>query len=91
MGGFGRVELVSPQPEVIKTFLAILCHKILFHHGLSTYHTTLQVSARNDKTKSFALKCLKKRHIVDTKQQDHIVSEKNLLIECKSIFVTRYL
>ncbi|KAL5260830.1 hypothetical protein ACHWQZ_G006758 [Mnemiopsis leidyi] len=53
------------------------------------YHNLFTVCSRQDKTKSFALKCLKKKHIVDTKQQDHIVSEKNLLLECKSLFITR--
>lgn len=57
--------------------------------GMGGFGRVELIQLRTDKTKSFALKCLKKKHIVDTKQQDHIISEKNLLLECKTIFVTR--
>ena len=58
--------------------------------GMGGFGRVELIQLRTDKTKSFALKCLKKKHIVDTKQQDHIISEKNLLLECKTIFVTRF-
>uniref|UniRef100_A0AAQ5Y0G6 cGMP-dependent protein kinase n=1 Tax=Amphiprion ocellaris TaxID=80972 RepID=A0AAQ5Y0G6_AMPOC len=32
-----------------------------------------------DEDTTFALKCIKKKHIVDTRQQEHIYSEKNIL------------
>ncbi|MCI4376468.1 hypothetical protein PGIGA_G00188760 [Pangasianodon gigas] len=38
---------------------------------------------------AFALKCIKKKHIVDTKQQDHIYSEKNILQMTNCNFIVR--
>ncbi|XP_030384055.1 cGMP-dependent protein kinase, isozyme 1 [Scaptodrosophila lebanonensis] len=38
---------------------------------------------------TFALKCLKKRHIVDTKQEDHIFSERTIMLSCDSPFICR--
>ncbi|EDW04617.1 GH23242 [Drosophila grimshawi] len=37
----------------------------------------------------FALKCLKKQHIVDTKQEDHIYSERSIMLSSKSPFICR--
>lgn len=90
----GSLRSISPEPtraEDKEEFAHIRFEDLKFIAtlGMGGFGRVELVSARNDKSKSFALKCLKKRHIVDTKQQDHIVSEKNLLIECKSIFVTR--
>ena len=39
--------------------------------------------------KTFALKCLKKKHIVDTQQQEHVYSEKKIMMNCKNKFITR--
>eukprot|EP00058_Branchiostoma_floridae_P024858 XP_002610348.1 hypothetical protein BRAFLDRAFT_277757 [Branchiostoma floridae] len=39
--------------------------------------------------KSFALKCLKKKHIVNTRQQEHIYSEKAIMMSCNSPFITK--
>ncbi|XP_034099957.1 cGMP-dependent protein kinase, isozyme 1 [Drosophila albomicans] len=38
---------------------------------------------------TFALKCLKKRHIVDTKQEDHIYSERTIMLSSNSPFICR--
>ena len=37
----------------------------------------------------FALKCLKKRHIVDTKQEEHIFSERTIMLSCNTPFICR--
>uniref|UniRef100_A0A1I8P6X5 cGMP-dependent protein kinase n=1 Tax=Stomoxys calcitrans TaxID=35570 RepID=A0A1I8P6X5_STOCA len=37
----------------------------------------------------YALKCLKKRHIVDTKQEDHVFSERTIMMTCNSPFICR--
>ncbi|XP_078660531.1 cGMP-dependent protein kinase 1-like isoform X4 [Branchiostoma floridae x Branchiostoma belcheri] len=39
--------------------------------------------------KSFALKCLKKKHIVNTRQQEHIYSEKAIMMSCNSPFIIK--
>ncbi|KAH8237877.1 hypothetical protein KR032_004901 [Drosophila birchii] len=38
---------------------------------------------------TFALKCLKKRHIVDTKQEEHIYSERHIMLSSQSPFICR--
>ncbi|XP_071397506.1 cGMP-dependent protein kinase 2 [Centroberyx affinis] len=42
-----------------------------------------------DENITFALKCIKKKHIVDTRQQEHIYSEKNILQQISSPFIVR--
>uniref|UniRef100_A0A3Q3GHM6 cGMP-dependent protein kinase n=1 Tax=Kryptolebias marmoratus TaxID=37003 RepID=A0A3Q3GHM6_KRYMA len=42
-----------------------------------------------DEDITFALKCIKKKHIVDTRQQEHIYSEKNILQQTNSAFIIR--
>ncbi|KAH8282934.1 hypothetical protein KR054_010992 [Drosophila jambulina] len=37
----------------------------------------------------FALKCLKKQHIVDTKQEEHIYSERHIMLSSQSPFICR--
>ncbi|XP_075139902.1 cGMP-dependent protein kinase 2 isoform X2 [Leptodactylus fuscus] len=37
----------------------------------------------------FAMKCIKKRHIVDNRQQEHIHSEKNILHDAHSPFIVK--
>ena len=49
-----------------------------------------QVQLVSDRSRSFALKCLKKKHIVDTRQQEHIFSEKKIMMSAKSPFITRW-
>ncbi|SPP79748.1 cGMP-dependent protein kinase, isozyme 1 isoform X2 [Drosophila guanche] len=38
---------------------------------------------------TFALKCLKKRHIVDTKQEEHIFSERHIMLSSRCPFICR--
>lgn len=42
-----------------------------------------------DEGVTFALKCIKKKHIVDTRQQEHIYSEKNILQQTNTAFIVR--
>uniref|UniRef100_A0AAY4D139 cGMP-dependent protein kinase n=1 Tax=Denticeps clupeoides TaxID=299321 RepID=A0AAY4D139_9TELE len=48
-----------------------------------------KVQLKSDETKTFAMKILKKRHIVDTRQQEHIRSEKQIMQEAHSDFIVR--
>ncbi|KAL5969804.1 cGMP-dependent protein kinase 2 [Taenia solium] len=57
--------------------------------GIGGFGRVELVVLRYDPTKSFALKCMKKKHIVDTRQEKHIFSERNLMFEIKSPFVCR--
>ncbi|XP_075312683.1 cGMP-dependent protein kinase 1-like [Odontesthes bonariensis] len=47
------------------------------------------VQLKNNPNQSFALKALKKRHIVDTSQQGHILSERSILMETHNQFIIR--
>ncbi|EDO38399.1 predicted protein [Nematostella vectensis] len=38
---------------------------------------------------TYALKCLKKKHILDTRQQEHVYSEKRILMETNSPFICK--
>ncbi|XP_015271961.1 PREDICTED: cGMP-dependent protein kinase 2 isoform X5 [Gekko japonicus] len=47
-----------------------------------------KVKVKNENT-AFAMKCIKKKHVVDTKQQEHIHSEKRILEEVCSPFIVK--
>ncbi|XP_076139420.1 cGMP-dependent protein kinase 1-like isoform X2 [Alosa pseudoharengus] len=47
------------------------------------------VQLKNDPSRSFAMKMLKKRHILDTSQQGHILSERRIMLEAHSPFIVR--
>lgn len=40
-------------------------------------------------SRTYALKILKKQHVVETKQQDHVLNERNILIDARSNFICR--
>ena len=42
-----------------------------------------------DKKRTFALKCLKKQHIVETQQQEHVFSEKKIMMACNHHFIAK--
>lgn len=44
-------------------------------------------NVKNQQT--YALKCLKKKHILDTRQQEHIYSEKKIMLQAKSPFICK--
>ena len=39
--------------------------------------------------RTYALKVLKKQHIVETKQQDHVLNERNIMFDARSNFICR--
>ncbi|XP_069341671.1 cGMP-dependent protein kinase 2 isoform X2 [Eulemur rufifrons] len=47
-----------------------------------------KVKVKNENV-AFAMKCIRKKHIVDTKQQEHVYSEKRILEELCSPFVVK--
>ncbi|KAJ8919915.1 hypothetical protein NQ315_006444 [Exocentrus adspersus] len=57
--------------------------------GIGGFGRVELVQYVHDPSLTFALKCLKKQHIVDTQQQDHIYSERNIMMSCRSPFVCR--
>ncbi|KAK3097128.1 hypothetical protein FSP39_006620 [Pinctada imbricata] len=57
--------------------------------GMGGFGRVELVQFVNDRTRTFALKCLKKKHIVETQQQEHIYSEKKIMMESRSTFIAR--
>lgn len=43
----------------------------------------------NGNIQTYALKCLKKKHIVDTHQEEHVFSERTIMLSCNSPFICR--
>ena len=44
-----------------------------------------------DATRSYAMKKLKKVHIVNTRQQEHVMNEKTIMLDCHCDFIARSL
>uniref|UniRef100_A0A671RKV4 cGMP-dependent protein kinase n=1 Tax=Sinocyclocheilus anshuiensis TaxID=1608454 RepID=A0A671RKV4_9TELE len=57
--------------------------------GVGGFGRVELVQLKSEETKTFAMKILKKRHIVDTRQQEHIRSEKLIMQEAHSDFIVR--
>ncbi|XP_051269255.1 cGMP-dependent protein kinase 1-like isoform X2 [Dicentrarchus labrax] len=57
--------------------------------GMGGFSRVELVQLKNDASRSFALKVLKKRHILDTSQQGHILSERRIMMEAHSPFIIR--
>lgn len=57
--------------------------------GIGGFGRVELVQCSFDRTQTFALKCLKKQHIVNTLQQEHIYSERNIMMSCRSPFIAR--
>uniref|UniRef100_A0A6Q2X4S0 cGMP-dependent protein kinase n=1 Tax=Esox lucius TaxID=8010 RepID=A0A6Q2X4S0_ESOLU len=57
--------------------------------GLGGFSRVQLVQLKNDPSQSFAMKVLKKRHILDTRQQGHILSERSIMMEAHSPFTVR--
>ncbi|XP_006821792.2 cGMP-dependent protein kinase egl-4-like, partial [Saccoglossus kowalevskii] len=55
--------------------------------GMGGFGRVELVQLSGETKKTYALKCLKKKHIVDTRQQDHIFSEKKIMMEANSYFI----
>nr|XP_055055886.1 cGMP-dependent protein kinase 2 isoform X2 [Misgurnus anguillicaudatus] len=56
--------------------------------GVGGFGRVELVKVRNENV-TFALKCIKKRHIVDNRQEEHIYSERKILLETNSPFIVK--
>ncbi|CAH1794822.1 unnamed protein product, partial [Owenia fusiformis] len=57
--------------------------------GVGGFGRVELVQINNDNSKTYALKQLKKHHIVETRQQEHIMNEKRIMQESRCEFITR--
>ena len=63
--------------------------RIIATLGVGGFGRVELVKCRKKPSVTYALKCLKKQHIVETQQQEHVFSEKNILMSCRHNFITR--
>lgn len=59
------------------------------HVDYKMFFLHFQVQIKNDPARTFALKQLKKHHIVETRQQEHIMNEKRIMIDSRCEFITK--
>ncbi|OWF51089.1 cGMP-dependent protein kinase, isozyme 1 [Mizuhopecten yessoensis] len=87
----GIVSVVSIVSDVDKEYQEIqLDHlELVATLGMGGFGRVELVQLTTDRTRTFALKCLKKKHIVDTRQQEHIYSEKKIMMESNCGFIAR--
>lgn len=58
--------------------------------GVGGFGRVELVTLRSNKNKSFALKKLKKKTMVDQQQQEHVLNEKYIMQACDSPFICKY-
>ena len=57
--------------------------------GVGGFGRVELVKSKKYPSNTFALKCMKKQHIVETHQQDHVYSERDIMMACRNMFITR--
>lgn len=82
---------VPLEPEAIKEYADVTLNDLVRVEtlGMGGFGRVELVQLRTDLTKTFALKCLRKKHIVDTRQQEHIFSEKQIMMQGRCPFIAR--
>ncbi|KAI6214104.1 CGMP-dependent protein kinase [Aphelenchoides besseyi] len=89
------MELSSPtktsMPEPMGEFAGLQLRQLkrIATLGVGGFGRVELVCINGDKSRTFALKALKKKHIVDTRQQEHIFAERNIMMETKSDWIVR--
>ncbi|XP_029639196.1 cGMP-dependent protein kinase 1 isoform X1 [Octopus sinensis] len=78
---------LSLDPEFNKLELADL--KVLTTLGVGGFGRVELVQIKDDDSRTFALKQMRKQHIVETRQQEHILNEKKIMAEARSHFIVR--
>ena len=89
-----RRQFVNKKMEegkVAKEFERVTLNdlEIIATLGVGGFGRVELVHLAADKKRTFALKCLKKRHIVETQQQEHVFSEKKIMMSCNHPFIIK--
>lgn len=84
-------EEIRPKRRVYEEFLGLTLSdlRIVTTLGVGGFGRVELVQIAKDPTKSFALKVMKKSQIVETRQQQHIMSEKTIMEETDCDFVVK--
>uniref|UniRef100_A0A158P8M2 cGMP-dependent protein kinase n=1 Tax=Angiostrongylus cantonensis TaxID=6313 RepID=A0A158P8M2_ANGCA len=86
------LEPPSPTKDIIREeFVHVQLKNIkrLATLGVGGFGRVELVCINGDKSRTFALKALKKKHIVDTRQQEHIFAERNIMMESNSEWIVK--
>ncbi|PAV87173.1 hypothetical protein WR25_02385 isoform F [Diploscapter pachys] len=75
-----REEFASVQLKHLKRIATL---------GVGGFGRVELICINGDKSRTFALKALKKKHIVDTRQQEHIFAERNIMMETSTEWIVR--
>lgn len=82
------IQNAPPLPDGLGTvMLRDIC--IIATLGVGGFGRVELVQVKDDSSKTYALKQLKKHHIVETRQQEHIMNEKRIMTETHSDFIVR--
>ena len=83
-------KLVEPEMTEEMQSLNLKKIEVITTLGVGGFGRVELVRIKGDKKRVFALKCLKKNHIVKTNQQEHVYNEKRIMMSCNHTFVTKY-
>uniref|UniRef100_A0A3B4ZXK6 cGMP-dependent protein kinase n=1 Tax=Stegastes partitus TaxID=144197 RepID=A0A3B4ZXK6_9TELE len=87
---FGEQALKGRQAEAdFFSSVSLSDFNIISTLGMGGFSRVELVQLKSDPNRSFALKVLKKRHIMDTSQQGHILSERRIMMEAHNPFIIR--
>ncbi|KAK6645103.1 hypothetical protein RUM43_001379 [Polyplax serrata] len=88
--GFARPSSTSNlSDEQEYDYIRLQDLEVISTLGVGGFGRVELVQYSQNRSMTFALKCLKKQHIVETKQQEHVYSEKNIMMSCNSMFICR--
>ncbi|XP_064622229.1 cGMP-dependent protein kinase 1-like isoform X6 [Lineus longissimus] len=88
----GSEAQASPSKEAFDSefaFVKLEDLDVVATLGMGGFGRVELIQLITDRSKTFALKCLKKKHIVETRQQEHIYSEKKIMMESRCPFICR--
>ncbi|KTG36437.1 hypothetical protein cypCar_00001268 [Cyprinus carpio] len=81
------IELKERESNFAST-IPFSCLEVIATLGVGGFGRVELVKVKNE-NETFALKCIKKRHIVDNRQEEHIYSERRILLETNSPFIVK--
>ncbi|EEC09222.1 cAMP-dependent protein kinase catalytic subunit, putative, partial [Ixodes scapularis] len=89
-----RLQLRPPQSKALEVDsevkpIQLDDLEVLATLGIGGFGRVELVQYVQDRSRTFALKCLTKKHIVETQQQEHVLSEKALMMSCRHPFICR--
>ncbi|XP_030638804.1 cGMP-dependent protein kinase 2 isoform X2 [Chanos chanos] len=76
------------KKSVLASKMPFSCLEVIATLGVGGFGRVELVKVKNENV-TFAMKCIKKRHVVDNRQEEHIHSERRILSETCSPFIVK--